>query len=63
MRVGFAGAGVCDGVKGASAPTRIRSPKKSELLMSQLRRTFPHRRTADYRKPTSVEKGTHRRKT
>ncbi|CZR10168.1 hypothetical protein SAMN04488048_1367 [Trichococcus flocculiformis] len=53
----------CRAYGSPSAPTRTRSPKKNELLSPQLRPTVPHRRTADYRKPTSVEKGTHRRKT
>ena len=46
----------------ASPPTNSRSTEDSLRFRAQLRSTFAHRSRADYRNPTSVEKGAHRRK-
>ena len=42
-------------------PTSPRSSEDSIRIRAQLRPTFARRRTADYRHPTSGEKGAHRR--
>ena len=59
IRFAFAGAGAR---KRPSAPTRPCSPKKSAPPICQLRPTFAHRRTADYRNPNSGERPVPRRK-
>ena len=45
-----------------SPPTSPRSPEDSIRSRAQLRLAAGNRRKSDYRKPTSVEKGAHRRK-
>ena len=59
IRIGFAGAG---GWMGASAPIRIRSPKKSVPEISQLRPTFLRRRRTITGNHNSGESPVHRRK-
>jgi len=56
---GFAGA---EASANFSAPTSLRSSEDRIGFRAQLRPAFARRRRTNYRKPTSDEKGAHRRK-